>query len=157
MSRRIKTLCSLAVLMALLAAQVMGLSRGYWCECVGAPAPVASPVCLPAQCHAGMEHTVCCPESEGASNAQSHAPRPSGCPEQHGHKFLTQEADFQAFTPMAAPLPLFVAESYALLPPLIWLEKVPLEGRDIPPVRRDGWSSPPPMAVTELRIQEMLI
>ena len=152
---RVKTLCSLTVLLALLAAQVVGLARGYWCECMGAPASAASAVCLPAECHPGMTHGVCCQDrtrgGTGVPEGHCHPPGSPDCPEPHGHKFLTQEADFQAFTPMAAPLPLFIVETCVMPPPLIRLEKAPPEGREIPPVRRDGWSSAPPMRLSRLR------
>ncbi|MES2707850.1 MAG: hypothetical protein V4726_14755 [Verrucomicrobiota bacterium] len=153
---RIKSLCSLAAMMALLTAQLMGISRGFWCECVGAPTRAVSAQCLPVECHPAMAHTACCQDETGAADEKS---QPSGTPDcpGHAHKFLTQEADFQAFTPMALPAPLFFVQSYAGLPPVTWLEDMPVECQEIPPVRRDGWRSPPPMAVTVLRTQVLLV
>lgn len=156
MSSRLKPLCTLAIMLALVTAQLMGISRGFWCECVGAPAPAASAQCQPAECHPAVSHTVCCQQDQPAGTQDSGHSGGSGCGK-HEHKFLTHEADFQAFAAMSVPAPLFFVESYAGLPPVTWLEDVPVDGQEIPPVRRDGWRSPPPMAVTVLRTQVLLV
>lgn len=162
MISRAKILLSVATLVALLTAQVMGIARGFWCECLGAPAPVASVECRPLECHPAMNHGVCCPDggisscTEGGGNSDDgQRSLPEGS--KHAHKFLTQEADFQGFTPVALPVPLFVVETYAGMPPVTWLEDVPVDCAEIPPTRRDGWRSPPQMAVTVLRTQVLLV
>lgn len=154
MISRAKILCCIATLLALLTAQLMGLARGYWCECLGAPSPVASVECQPAECHPSVSHTICCQDAGGSGGGQHSGT--TDCPK-HEHKFVTQEADFQGFTPVALPMPLLLAETYAGIPPITWLEDVPVTCEEIPPVRRDGWRCPPPMAVTVLRTQVLLV
>lgn len=155
-----KIFCCIATLMALLTAQLVGLAKGYWCECVGAPAPVASAECQPAECHPAVSHSICCQDSgvsgSDCGSGEGRNPGASDAPK-HTHKFATQEADFQGFTPVVLPVPLLFVETYAGVPPITWLEDVPVACGEIPPVRRDGWRCPPPMAVTVLRTQVLLV
>ena len=37
-------------------AQLVGISRGFWCDCLGAPKLVAAASCLAAECHPEHEH-----------------------------------------------------------------------------------------------------
>ena len=37
-------------------AQLVGISRGFWCDCLGAPKLVAAASCLAAECHPDHDH-----------------------------------------------------------------------------------------------------
>ena len=37
-------------------AQLVGISRGFWCDCLGAPKLVAAASCLAAECHPEHDH-----------------------------------------------------------------------------------------------------
>lgn len=156
MNYRRKFLLSLAVLMALVTAQLAGISRGYWCQCAGGMSPAASAVCEPRECHPDLSHTACCQQDAGTKNQDDRAPCSSGGAPEHAHKFLTQEQDYRTFAPASLAAPLFTILSFAGLPPVTWLEDIPVTGQNIPRLR-DGWRSPPPMAVTVLRTTVLLV
>lgn len=156
MNHRRKLLLSLAVLLALVTAQLAGISRGYWCDCGGGISSAASAVCEPQECHPDISHTACCQQNAGTRNQDDGAPCPSGGEPNHAHKFLTQEQDYRTFAPVSLPAPLFTVLSFAGLPPVTWLEDVPVKGQEVQRVR-DTWRSPPPMAVTVLRTVVLLV
>jgi hypothetical protein len=51
-----RIIVGLIVFTAIGFAQLVGISRGFWCDCLGAPKLVAAASCLAAECHPAHDH-----------------------------------------------------------------------------------------------------
>ena len=56
MSAASRIIVGLIVFTAIGFAQLVGISRGFWCDCLGAPKLVAAASCLAAECHPTHDH-----------------------------------------------------------------------------------------------------
>ena len=56
MSAASRMMVGLIVFTAIGFAQLVGFSRGFWCDCLGAPKLVAAASCLAAECHPEHDH-----------------------------------------------------------------------------------------------------
>lgn len=56
MSAASRIIVGLIVFMAIGFAQLVGISRGFWCDCLGAPKLVTAASCLAAECHPDHDH-----------------------------------------------------------------------------------------------------
>lgn len=62
-------------------AQLVGISRGFWCDCLGAPKLVAAASCLAAECHPehGHDHSHGCAAVAAVHDVGGDRQGSSGC------------------------------------------------------------------------------
>ena len=71
-------------------AQLVGISRGFWCDCLGAPKLVAAASCLAAECHPEHDHgcasELAVHDVSGDRQGSSSGSGCSGCDHDHDHE-----------------------------------------------------------------------
>src|SRR5688572_1339192 len=90
MSRLAKDVLVLLAVLAVGAAQVFGIGRGFVCDCSGEPVHVDSAVC-DAECHPGSDH-----HDEDGEEGPDH---------QHNHKEATESIKLVPLAPLTFDLP----------------------------------------------------
>ena len=91
MSAASRMMGGLIVFTAIGFAQLVGISRGFWCDCLGAPKLVAAASCLAAECHPEHDHdhshgcaAVAAVHDVGGDRQGSSSG--SGCDHEHDHE-----------------------------------------------------------------------
>ena len=91
MSAASRMMVGLIVFTAIGFAQLLGISRGFWCDCLGAPKLVAAASCLAAECHPEHDHdhshgcaAVAAVHDESGDRQGSSGC--SGCDHEHDHE-----------------------------------------------------------------------
>jgi hypothetical protein len=143
------------VIAALGMAQLLGVSRGFWCECAPVAKLVEAAACVPSQCHPHLDHSDGChDESAGLAAEHDHG---SG-PWEHDHRHqevreLLKSTAIASVTAVPPPV------AYDLPPSMLverhWDFSVVQCERDT----RPAWVSDgsPPMPVLVARTMVMLV
>ena len=96
-----KFLLMMLTVLAVGAAQVWGITRGYVCDCSGEPVEVESSVCEAAACHPGHDH------EDDESDGPDH---------QHQHEEATESIQLLPVTPLTYEMPALVEmDSFEIL------------------------------------------
>ena len=94
MSAASRMMVGLIVFTAIGFAQLLGISRGFWCDCLGAPKLVAAASCLAAECHPEHDHdhshgcaaVAAGHDESGDRHGCSSGSGCSGCDHEHDHE-----------------------------------------------------------------------